>query len=61
MKKLASLAALAALVAAPAMAHPGSAADHADLSEWAHFALTIGPAFLAGVALTLVAQRLRRA
>lgn len=58
MKKLATLG---ALFATPALAHPGSAADHAALPEWAHVALTIAPAFVAGVALTLVVQRLRKA
>jgi len=58
MKKLATFS---AFIATPALAHPGSSADHAALPEWAHVALTIGPAFLAGVVLTLVVQRLRKA
>jgi hypothetical protein len=55
------LATLGALVATPALAHPGSAAEHEALPEWVHAALTIGPAFLAGVVVTLVVLRLRRA
>lgn len=57
MKKLATLG---AFVATPALAHPGSGADHAALSDTAHFVLTAGPAFLAGVMLTLVVLRLRK-